>query len=335
MYTNPVDAALQMSVEIQTKTGVREDDNDNNKRWTKFSWEPPPPPDQFMKRFWNTLVYVSNVLTADNIRVFLYGRRYLRRRYRLIYSNTWRTHRDRRVLRATASITRTLRGCWAAACSPLKETRNEASRSIQGHRPVASAWQHTADSTAEYTQCRASPPANVLTSLHLLELSNQFVSDAHSVDLCPSGTSAVSLHWASDGMTKTTPPGFRTWSCPSGFSMVLLREAFAETVMKAALDATILWLSLTPSLAGWSSPCHNFFLPDLGQRPGSVVRAGDWSGVLQTGSAWLFMVIWPTTERVDIMWMRVADTVLYCQVNVSLALSQFFCADLNTTAFLH
>lgn len=250
------DATLQVSAEATPvdahaeKNDTSNDDDDNYdydphaSQWTKFWWWEPPaaattPPHPIMVQSRNALLYVAHIISADNIRILLYGniyhrrhRRYRRRRRRS-NPNSKRNRRYRRRMRAVAGISRVVRGSWAGAwaawfsSSGERRPQSEATEppcpttevcpvGLEGPLGLSSWLQIAAPTPAALPP--ASPPSVLLVPLEVLAalvaLSNHLFQAADAqVDPCRHGLPLASPNRTSEEMMAAIPAtlGVTTW----------------------------------------------------------------------------------------------------------------------------
>lgn len=156
----PLQGPTDFPVDVYAETG---DDNDR-KRWTRFRRDPPAPPDQFLLRSLNTLLFAYHTINADHIHGLLYGTRGRYRRGYRVNPNSTKSRRLRKISRGIADIAGILRDCcWARmrVVSPVVGEEGKPGASTEAPCRVAT-WLDMAAPTAVLPP--GSPPA-LLTPL--------------------------------------------------------------------------------------------------------------------------------------------------------------------------
>ena len=229
-----------------------EQDHSERGRWTRFAWEPPIPPDQFMIRFLNVLLYVFHIIRSNHFHAFLFGRRHRRRRY-YINPNSTRGRRYRRISRAKADMSRSLRSFWAQvqAVPSSPAAKRKALRATD--RPIPA---------------RASLQAAAPTA-RLPLVSPPVLSTPLEVEGLAAASPSLSLVCQ---VVATVSP------CPLHHSTTPLWMPDAAVTGSLCADKT--WLSVPPQTVAVTELCQS----------GRVVTAGGWKCAVQPGVDGLWIV---------------------------------------------
>lgn len=103
---------LQVSTGFPVDVYVETDDHNDRKRWTRFRRDSPAPPDQFLLRSLNILLYAYHTINADHIHGLLYGTKGRYRRGYRVNPNSSKSRRLRKISRGVADIAGILKDCW-------------------------------------------------------------------------------------------------------------------------------------------------------------------------------------------------------------------------------
>lgn len=104
---------IQVSPEIHDRSGGTNGGNSES-RWRRYEHSAPPLPDEFMARYVNVLMYLAEILQADHVSAFLFGRcppRYYQR-MRANRFDRRRRRRRRRFAMYAYDIGMLFRGAW-------------------------------------------------------------------------------------------------------------------------------------------------------------------------------------------------------------------------------